>query len=153
MGRGEGEHQQDKRQPGKHQFQRGQGAHLVRQLATPDVAECHRYPVYQQNEAHRVGTEAAHLLQDGGEEGKGREGAAVTERSLGIDQQQRLLGQHRELLTDAGGGPLWQVARDQQQAAHHGDEAEQADHQEGLAPAKLLANPGAERHASHQRHG
>ncbi|MNF84207.1 hypothetical protein D3C84_665570 [compost metagenome] len=57
------------------------------------------------------------------------------------------------MFTDAGGRPLGQVARDQQQAADHGDQAQQAHHQEGLTPAKLLTNPGAERHAGHQGDG
>ncbi len=89
-------------------------------------------------------------MQDGGEEGKRREGTAVTERRLGVDQQQGLPGEHRELLANAGGGPLRQVPRYQQQAAHHGDEAEQAHHQEGFAPAEDLTNPGAKRDAGHQ---
>ncbi|MNJ51057.1 hypothetical protein D3C77_463500 [compost metagenome] len=150
MGRGEGEHQQDECQTAKHQLQGGQRAHLVRELAAPDIADGHRHPVHQQDQAHRIGTEAAHLLQDGGEEGKGGEGAAVAQGGLGIDHQQGLVGQHGELLTNTGGRAFWQVVRDQQQAACHGDDPECAHHQEGLAPAELLTNPGAERHACHQ---
>ncbi len=153
MGRGEGEHQQHHGEAGKQQLQRRQWAHLVGQLAAPDIADGDRHSVHQQNEAHGTGTEATHLLQDGGEEGKGREGAAVTERRLGVDQQQRLLGEHRELLAEGRGRALGQVIWDQQQAAHHGDDPEQAHHQEGIAPAELLTNPGAEGHAGHQGHG
>ena len=153
MGRREGEHQQDECQAAKHQLQRGQRAHLVRQLAAPDVADGNRDPVHQQDQAHRIGTETAHLLQDGGEEGKGGEGAAIAKRRLGVDHQQGLVGQHGELLADGRRCPLGQVARDQQQAADHGDDPECAHHQEGLAPAELLTNPGAERHACHQGDG
>ncbi len=151
--RGEGEHQQHHGETGKQQLQRWQRAHLVGQLAAPDIADGDRHSVHQQNEAHRAGAKAAHLLQDGGEEGKGGEGAAVTERCLGVDQQQRLFGQHRELLADGRGRPLGQVIGDQQQAAHHGDQAQQAHHQKGVAPAEDLTNPGAERDAGHQGYG
>ncbi len=151
--RGEGEGQQHQRQTGKQQLQRRQWAHLVGQLATPDIADGDRYPVDQQDQAHRTGAKAAHLLQDGGEEGKSREGAAVTKGGFGVDQQQRLFGQYRKLFADGGGRPLGQVVRDQQQAAHHGDEAEQAYYQKGFTPAKDLTNPGAERYAGHQRYG
>ncbi len=152
MGCGEGEGQQHQRQTGKQQLQCRQGAYLVGQLATPDIADGNRYPVDQQDQTHRTGAKAAHLLQDGGEEGEGGEGAAITEGGFGVDQQQRLFGQNRELFADGRGRPLGQVARDQQQATHHGDEAEQAHHQKSFAPAKDLTNPGAERYAGHQRH-
>ncbi len=150
--RSEGQHQQHQRQTAEQQFQGGQGAQSVCQLATPDIAKGHRDTVHQQDKAHGTGTKAAHLLQDGGEESKGGEGAAVTQGCLGIHQQQRFLGQYGELFADGRGRPLGQVVRDQQQAAHHGDDPEQAHYQKGFTPAKHLTNPGAERHAGHQRH-
>ena len=92
--------------PANSSLRAGSGTHPVGELAAPDIADGDRYPVHQQNEAHRAGAKSRSPVAGWGREGKRREGTAVTERRLGVDQQQRFLGEHRELLANAGGGPF-----------------------------------------------
>ncbi len=152
MRRGELQEQQHDGQQREDDAQRGDRPQAVGQPAPPEIARGHRDTVHQHHPAHRAFAEARHTGEDGRQEGERDEGAAVADGRLGIDQQQPRLGQHAGLLQERGRRHVRDAPRHEQCAAREGQHAQPRHGEEGLAPAEVLADEGAQRHAGDQCH-
>jgi hypothetical protein len=98
---GELQHEQHQREQAEDQLQRRHRAAPVGQSAAPQVARRHRHAVDQQHQAHRIGREAADLLQDRRQEGEGGKRRRSPPRSSHRPAA-GAAGEHRHLLAQRG---------------------------------------------------
>ncbi|CUX21373.1 hypothetical protein AGR7B_Cc250061 [Agrobacterium deltaense RV3] len=136
------------------------GRVMVGDPAAADIAGRNGDAIEHEDQADALFGKAGDILQDRRKEGEGDEGAAVTKRGHGENDEQATGAENTDLIDEARRRRLLERVRQKRGNAEEGDDAKGGNDPEGRTPAEDLPDIGAERNAGddgdrqpHEHHG